>query len=258
MGLPIIGHLVKHGFEVGVHDTDDGKREAVEGAGAAWVTDAETLARGSEAVLVCVGYDDQLRQLAAPGGMFSWMAKGAVLALISTVKPDTVQLLAGQAEQAGIHVLDTPVCRGGRAADTGTLLTFAGGDEAALERLRPVLSAYSTDIVHTGPAGSAQIAKAANNLVLWACLVADHEAFALAHHYGLDVERLRQALQISSADNDVLRHWGTNEMVWADDDLAIVAELARECGIALPQSEVVRTVCRELRPRRYQLEAYGR
>ncbi|WP_353193988.1 NAD(P)-dependent oxidoreductase [Pusillimonas noertemannii] len=258
MGLPIIGHLVRHGFQVDVHDTDEAKREAVLQAGARWQPEAGALARDSEAMLVCVGYDDELRRLAAPGGLFSSMKPGAVLALLSTVKPDTVQLLARQAGLAGIHVLDAPVCRGGRAADTGTLLTFAGGDATALERLRPVLSAYSSDIVHTGQAGSAQIAKAANNMVLWACLVADHEAFALAHSYGLDVESLRQALMTSSAANDVLRHWGTNEMVWADDDLAIVADLARDCGIALPQSDVVREVCRELRPRRYQLEAYGR
>jgi len=258
MGLPIIGHVARKGFTVGVHDTDQGKRDAVQKAGAHWTDDAAALARDSQVVLVCVGYDDQLRQLAAPGGMLSCMGPGAVLVLVSTVKPETVQMLASQARQAGVHVLDAPVCRGGRAADTGTLLTFVGGDEDALQRARPVLAAYSTDIIHTGEPGSAQIAKAANNLVLWACLVADHEAFALAHRYGLDVENLRQALRISSADNDVLRHWGTNEMVWAEDDLAIVADLARDCGISLPQTEVVRTICRELKPRRYDLDAYGR
>jgi len=258
MGLPIIGHLAKKGFEVWVHDIDEGRRQAVQDKGARWAADLAQLASHSEAVLICVGFDKELRELVSQRGLLRYLRQGAIVALLSTVKPGTVQELAGAARAAGVHVLDATVCRGGRAADTGTLLSFVGGDQQAAERIRPVLAAYSTDIVYTGGAGSAQVAKAANNLVLWACVVADHEAFALAQSYGLDVETLRQALMTSSADNDVLKHWGTNEMVWADDDLAIVQEMAREQGMALPQADTVREVCRMLRPRRYQLDIYGR
>ena len=155
-------------------------------------------------------------------------------------------------------MVDATMCRGGRAADEGTLLCFVGGDAATVERLRPVLAAFASDIVHTGAAGSAQVAKAANNLVMWACLVADHEALALAQRFGLDVEKLRKALEISSASNDALEKWGTQTMAWADDDMAIVAEMARECGLKLPQSEVTREICRALKPRRYKLDQYGK
>jgi len=88
--------------------------------------------------------------------------------------------------------------------------------------------------------------------------VADHEALALASHFGLDLEKLRKALEISSASNDALEKWGTQTMAWADDDMAIVAEMAREHGLKLPQSEVTREICRSLKPRRYQLDKYGR
>ena len=121
-----------------------------------------------------------------------------------------------------------------------------------------MLAAFASDIVHTGAAGSAQVAKAANNLILWACLVADHEALALASRFGLDVERLRKALEISSASNDALEKWGTQTMAWADDDMAIVARMASAAGLKLPQAEVTREVCRSLKPRRYQLDKYGR
>jgi len=127
-----------------------------------------------------------------------------------------------------------------------------------VERLKPVLASYSTDIVHTGPVGTAQVAKAANNLVLWACLVADHEALALAKHYGADVEALRRALLISSCANGPLEKWGTQTMAWAEDDMAIVAEMAAQAGIALPQAGVNREICRLLKPKRYKLEQYGR
>src|SRR5438876_4955780 len=255
MGLPIIGHLARKGFQTLVHDIDGGKRKAVEERGAQWAADNGALAAASDVVLVCVGYDEELRQL------FPQLARaarsGAIHAVLSTVHPKTVQALAAAAPK-GIAVVDATMCRGGRAADEGTLLCFVGGEDATVERLRPVLAAFVADIVHTGAAGSAQVAKAANNLILWACLVADHEALALAHRYGLDVDMLRKALGISSAPNDALGQWGTETMAWADDDMEIVAEMARECGLKLPQSEVTREICRALKPRRYKLDQYGK
>ena len=254
MGLPIIGHLARKGFETLVHDIDGGKRKAIEERGARWAADNAALAAESDVVLVCVGYDEELRQLFPQ--LAAKARAGAIHAVLSTVNPRTVQALAAAAPK-GIAVVDATMCRGGSAADKGTLLCFVGGEPATVERLRPVLAAFASDIVHTGPAGSAQVAKAANNLILWACLVADHEALALASRFGLDVDKLRKALEISSASNDALEKWGTQTMAWAEDDMAIVAEMASECGIALPQAIVTREICRALKPRRYKLDDYG-
>jgi len=258
MGQPIIGHLVKAGFDVQVHDLDPNKQAAVEARGARWQPQREALAESCEAILICVGYDRDLRALISQEGMLRHVRPATIVAVLATVHPTTIQEIAVIGAAAGVHVVDATVCRGGRAADAGTLLSFVGGDAAVFERLRPVLASYSTDVLCTGKPGSAQVAKAANNMVMWACLVADHEALALAASHGLDTEALRQALMISTADNDVLKHWGTNEMVWADDDMEIVSAMARERGLSLPQSEVVREVCKELRPRRYQLDKYGK
>jgi 3-hydroxyisobutyrate dehydrogenase-like beta-hydroxyacid dehydrogenase len=255
MGLPIIGHLARKGFETLVHDIDGGKRKAIEERGARWAVDNGTLAAHCDVALVCVGYDEELRRLFPQ--LASKAREGAIHAVLSTVNPRTVQALAASAPK-GIAVVDATMCRGGRAADEGTLLCFVGGDAATVERLRPVLAAFASDIVHTGPAGSAQVAKAANNLILWACLVADHEALALASRFGLDVDKLREALEISSASNDALEKWGTQTMAWAEDDMAIVAEMAREHGLKLPQSEITREICRALKPRRYKLDQYGK
>jgi 3-hydroxyisobutyrate dehydrogenase-like beta-hydroxyacid dehydrogenase len=120
-----------------------------------------------------------------------------------------------------------------------------------------VLGCYSTDIVHTGGVGTAQIAKAANNLVMWACLIADHEALALAKRFGMDVELLRGALLKSSAENYVLRNWGTNTMAWAEDDMEIVQRMAQEVGVGLPQAGLNRELCRTLKPKRFRLDEYG-
>ncbi len=258
MGQPIIGHLARAGFEVTVNDLDARKQARAEAAGARWAGDVATLAAGSEVILVCVGYDREVRELLAPGGALRRAPAGAIVAILSTVSPKTVQQLAADAAPAGLHVIDSTVCRGGEAADKGTLLSFVGGPADVVERITPVLRAYSADVVHTGAVGSAQVAKAANNLILWACLVADHEGLALAQAHGLDPEVLRKALMISSCTNGPLDKWGTQSMAWAEDDMAIVAEMAEQAGIGLPLCGVVREVCRPLKPRRYKREQYGR
>jgi len=258
MGTPIIGHLVRRGFATRVCDLNAARASAVKERGAQWAADPESLASECDAILVCVGFDREVQELLAEGGSLRKARPGAVIAILSTIHPKTVQSLAKQCEGGGLHVVDSTVCRGGEAADKGTLLSFVGGDAEVVERLTPVLRAYSSDVVHTGGVGTAQVAKAVNNLILWACLVADHEGLALAQHYGADIEALRRALLISSCANGPLEKWGSQTMAWAEDDMAIVAEMAAEAGIALPQAGVNREICRALKPRRYKLDSYGR
>jgi 3-hydroxyisobutyrate dehydrogenase len=258
MGTPIIGHLVRAGFRTLATDVNAKRRAQVEEKGAAWRPDTATLARESDVMLVCVGFDQEVRALFDEGAPMRSARRGSIVAILSTIHPHTVQQLAEEGRSFGLEIVDSTVCRGGEAADRGTLLSFIGGSQQVVERLQPVLRAYSADVVHTGGVGSAQVAKAVNNLILWACLVADHEGLALAQAYGVDVEALRRALCISSATNGPLEKWGTQTMAWAEDDMAIVAEMAAGCGIALPQAGVTREICRALKPRRYKLEEYGR
>jgi 3-hydroxyisobutyrate dehydrogenase len=257
MGQPIIGHLARKGFTVHVHDVDAGKRAPVEARGATWSADAAALARAADAILVCVGYDHELRALLSDDGILKHARRDAIIAILSTVHPGTVRELAKLARARGLHVVDATMCRGGWAADEGTLLSFVAGAAAIVARLRPVLAAFSSDIVATGDVGTAQVAKAVNNMIMWACLVADHEGLALAHRYGLDVEALRKALLTTHAVNGALENWGKQTMAWADDDMEIVAAMAKECGLALKQADAVREICKVLKPIRYQLDKFG-
>ena len=258
MAQPMIGHLAKKGFDVAAYDIDPAKRAAVESKGGRWAASLDTLARDCDVILICVGYDRQLREILAPEGGLKDLPAGRIVAILSTVHPETVVALAGLAAPRGVHVVDSTVCRGGKAADEGTLLSFVGGDPAVVERLKPVLSAYSADVVHTGPVGTAQVAKAANNMIMWSCLIANHEALALAQRYGMDPEKLREALLMSSADNSVLRKWRENTMAWAEDDMEIVQAMAAAKGIGLPQAGVNREICRILKPKRFKLDEYGK
>jgi len=257
MGLPIIGHMVKKGFAVAAYDIDAAKEASVTALGGGWAESPAALAKTSDALLICVGYDDELRELVSPDGLLRDLARGTIVAVLSTVHPRTVQELADVAKPFGVSVIDSTVARGGKAADAGTLLAFLGGDAEVVQRITPVFSCFATDIVHTGEVGSAQVAKAANNLVMWACLIANHEALALAKRYGVDVEKLRKALLMSSAENYVLRNWGENTMAWAEDDMEIVQQMAQEAGIGLPQAGLNREICRTLKPKRFDLDKYG-
>ena len=257
MGQPIIGHIARKGFSVLAYDIDAGKRGAVEKLGARWAASAEALAKECEAILICVGYDRQLRALVSADGVLAHLQHGAIIAVLSTVHPRTVQELAGIARPFGVTLVDSTMCRGGRAADEGTLLSFVAGEPQVVERLTPLLSCFCTDIVPTGAVGTAQVAKAANNMVMWACLIANHEALALAKRSGIDVELLKDALLKTGADNYVLRHWGTNTMAWAEDDLEIVQSMAHNAGLGLPQAGLNRELCRTLKPKRFRLDEYG-
>jgi 3-hydroxyisobutyrate dehydrogenase len=255
IGQPLIGHLIRHGFAVQACDIDPAKRPAVEERGGRWTT-LDELTRSAQAILICVGYDRELRELMA-SGLATQPASGTILAVLSTVNPRTVQELDARARPAGVAVVDATLCRGARAADAGTLLSFVAGQPDVVERLKPVVAAYSADIVYTGAIGTAQAAKAANNLLMWACLIANHEALALAARFGVDVDLLREALLKTGAENAVLRNWGTSTMKWADDDLAVIHEMAKHAGITLPQADLNRDLCRALLSKKFRLEEYG-
>jgi 3-hydroxyisobutyrate dehydrogenase-like beta-hydroxyacid dehydrogenase len=263
MGLPIISHLVRAGFPVVVHDADPAKRQTVEGKGAEFAADSGEVAARCGTVLACVGYEEQLGEIMlggrdpADGGMLRRLPAGALVAVLSTVSPTFMRRLHAAAAPHEVDVVDAPVCRGSWAADAGELLSLLGGTQAAAERFTPVARAYSSDVVHLGDIGAGQVGKAINNLIMWACLVADHEGLALADRFGVDVGQLRSALQMSSAANHALDNWGNQTMAWAEDDMKIVQDMAAEAGIALPQTALNREICRVLRPRRYHLDQYG-
>src|SRR6185437_9367003 len=241
-------------------------RPAVTGNGAEFATSPGDLAERCETVLACVGYEEQLAGImlggGSPGGdgkgMLQRLPAGSLVAVLSTVSPAFMRRLDAAAAPHGVDVVDAPVCRGSQAADAGQLLSLVGGTEAAAARFTPVARAYSSDVVRLGDVGAGQVGKAVNNLILWACLVADHEGLALAHRFGVDTDQLRAALRMSSAANHALDNWGNQTMAWAEDDMRIAADMAAEAGLALPQGALNREICRVLKPRRYQLDEYGR
>src|SRR5207253_326175 len=182
------------------------------------------LARTADLVIIGVGYDDEVEAVVlGPDGLLSGLGAGAIIAVSSTAKPDTVKALDQRAQAQGIDVLDAPICRGRFAADEGTLLALVGGKPDVVERGRAVYRCFCSDYAHLGEVGHGQVGKTMNNLLLWINAVGLIEAGRLAETTGIDLVTLRAALQMSSGASAALNDWDMITFTWALKDMQVVA-----------------------------------
>jgi 3-hydroxyisobutyrate dehydrogenase len=248
MGLAMLKHLIKHGHAVTVCDLDSKQCDKASVAGAGLVaTPAELGARG-KFVIVGVGYDDEVNAVVlGDNGLLSTMPQGSIIAVSSTAAPATVKALDERARAKGIDILDAPICRGRWAADEGTLLALLGGKPEVVERSRPIYQTFASDIVHLGEVGHGQVGKAMNNLLLWINAIGLIEAGKLAESTGIDLVKLREALQISSGASAALNDWDMISFTWALKDMQIVSQMTDGAGLSLPLTGAIREMVKDAR-----------
>lgn len=248
MGLPMARHLVRAGFAVHGFDLDSERTAALADAGGAPLSSVGDVARRSDAVLLMVADDAQVKEVALGfGGVIEVAAPGTIVIISSTVKPSTCQEVAVAGSRRSIGVLDAPVCKGQRSAEAGALTVFVGGAQELFQRCRPIFEAFATQMVHIGTrVGSGQVAKLANNLLLWAGVVASHEVLALAERLDVAPSRVREALQHGSADSWALRELHQINLTWPHKDLAQAMEVAAASGATLPLASRVTDLIRGL------------
>jgi len=162
-----------------------------------------------------------------------------VICIASSCDPDTCRRMASAAAAKNIGVIDCPVVLGQQAANDGTVTSYVGGEERHVVHARPVLAAYSAQVLHLGPVGSGQIAKTINNLLLWSCMAANFEALTLAKKLGADLPRLIAALGHGSGANWSLSRWGKSTGKWSEKDMDVALELAQEAKAPMPLSGLV-------------------
>jgi len=163
------------------------------------------LAAASDLVCLCVVGDDDVREvLAGDNGVLAGLAPGGIVAIHSTVHPDTCRELAESAAKQGVSIIDAPVSGGGPAAEEGQLLVMVGGDDEVVERCRPVFATYADPIVHLGPLGSGQLAKILNNLLFTANLGSAASALELGEALGIPREKLGEVVTRGSANSKAL------------------------------------------------------
>lgn len=184
-----------------------------------------------------------------PDGLAEGMAPGCVLIDCSTIAPDMARSIAGRLAEKGVAMLDAPVSGGVQGAIEATLAIMVGGDEAVLVRVRPLLECLGKRIVHVGPNGAGQVAKACNQMIMVAAIQAAAEAMRLTAASGLQCQKVQQALAGGSAASRVLDVMG-RRMVERDfsggiearlhhKDFGLVLQAARQSGVPTPLAAVV-------------------
>jgi 3-hydroxyisobutyrate dehydrogenase-like beta-hydroxyacid dehydrogenase len=244
-----VEELAKLGAEVADSPRDLAARSDVTGICVRDDADVEAVSRGSDGVL-------------------AGAERGSVIAVHSTVGPNTVTKLGEAAAERGVRVLDACISGGSAGAQRGTLLYMVGGDAADLERARPAFETSAGKIVHTGPLGSGAAAKLCNNLMTYQAWLSVFEATHLARAAGLAQDVLEEVTRASGNLTEPMlaflalhkvpaeTHQSAgfqalleNFTTLAEKDLAATLDLARSCGIALPGTGL----CQQLMARVYGL-----
>jgi len=165
MGFPMAGHLKAAGHEVSVFNRspEKARRWAQQHGGRAGAAIAETVA-GCELVALCVGNDDDVRQVVAEA--LPAMAEGGIVVDHTTASAKLAREAAEQARAAGRWFVDAPVSGGQAGAENGQLTIMLGGDEVAVDRATPVIGAYAKAMRRIGGPGSGQLAKMVNQICI--------------------------------------------------------------------------------------------
>jgi 3-hydroxyisobutyrate dehydrogenase-like beta-hydroxyacid dehydrogenase len=156
--------------------------------------------RGSDVVGICLFDAAGVRDvLLGPDGVVRGLSPGGVVVVHTTLAPDEVRSIAAEVSAAGLSMLDAPVSGGHAAAERGALTVMVGGDRTSLDRARPVLESYATDVVHLGGVGAGQQAKLLNNAMFAAQIVLADDVLRLGAMLGLDPQSLAGVLATSSS-----------------------------------------------------------
>ena len=247
MGRPMALHLARAGHELHVW-----ARRPETAADLPAIRHASPAALGAavDVVFTIITSSADVTEVAlGEEGLCAGMAPGSILVDCSTIAPDAAREIAAHLAERGIHMLDAPVSGGAQGAIDATLAIMAGGDAAVLDRVRPLLECLGKRIVHIGPNGAGQVAKACNQMIMVAAIQAVAEAMRLAGAAGVDPAKVKQALSGGSAGSRVLEVMG-QRMVERDfaagiearlhhKDYGLVLEAARRAGTPVPLTAVV-------------------
>ena len=235
MGKPMALNLRTKGFEVLVHNRSRPAVEALVAAGARPAGSPAEVARSARIIITMLpDGPDVEKVLEGKEGVFGSMQKGSVIVDSSTIAPAIARRLAARARELGSAMLDAPVSGGEIGAIDGTLTFMVGGDAAALESVREVLSAMGKPerIVHVGDSGAGQICKVCNQIVLGGTMSVVAEAIALSRKAGVDPMKVRAALMGGFAQSRVLEVHG-ERMITGNWKPGFKAKLFRkDLGIA--------------------------
>ena len=244
MGKSMARNIIKAGYPLVVHNRSRGAVDELVAEGAEGASSPAEVAQKVDVVITNLPDSPDVEQVVlGSDGIVEAAREGLIFIDNSTIKPATARLISERLGEQGVSCLDAPVSGGDIGARQGTLAIMVGGPEQALERVRPVLEAMGKTITHVGGAGAGQIAKAANQIMVAAQMVAMGELLIFARKAGADPAKVVQAIQGGAAQCWTLdvkpdrlfsgnREPGFKAYMQAKD-LGIVLDTAKQYGIPL-------------------------
>jgi 2-hydroxy-3-oxopropionate reductase len=249
MGKSMARNILKSGFPLVVHNRSQGAVLELSEEGAQPANSPAEVAMNVDIVITNLPDSPDVEMVAlGKNGIIEGAHQGLIFIDNSTIKPSTARLIAEKLGAKGVSCLDAPVSGGDIGAKKGTLAIMVGGPKEALEQARPVLEVMGKSITHVGEAGAGQIAKAANQIMVAAQMVAMGELLIFARKAGADPEKVVEAIQGGAAQCWALdikpqrlfngnREPGFKAYMQAKD-LGIVMDTARLYGIPLASAAV--------------------
>lgn len=208
MGGHMARRLAEAGFRVTAWNRTADKAAALAAAGVELAGSPAGAASEADVVICMLSSGPVCDEvLVAAGGVLEAMRPGATLVVMSSIPVETARSQAGQAAERGVRYIDAPVSGGETGARDGSLAIMAGGAAQEIAALADVFAPLGR-LTHIGPAGTGQLAKLANQLIVASNICAVAEALVLAERGGADPAMVREALLGGFADSTVLRQHG--------------------------------------------------
>ena len=257
MGGAIARRLLGAGYPLVVWNRSPEKLAPVVGAGAKQAAGPSEVARAANIVFLCLTDDRAVEDVVfGSGGIAEGGTRDKVIVDFSTIKPAACRQLARRlAAATGMRWIDAPVTGGKTGAEAGRLVIMAGGEEADIERVRPVVQAISQTFLRMGPQGAGLVTKLCNQVINACNKVVLSEMLLLAHGGGIDPAALPAVLKGGSADSVQLQR-EVPRMVERDfdnphgtartilKDLDIIREFAQARGTPMPVTALVNELYR--------------
>lgn len=203
MGVPMARRLLQAGERISVWNRTTAACEPLQALGAVVADSPRELAASSDVLMLCVADSAAVEAIChGAEGAFAGAHAGLIMVDHSSIAADVTRQLAAELKHtAHAEWIDAPVSGGVAGAENGRLVIMAGGNNAAIERLRPLLAHYSQRITRMGEVGAGQVTKICNQLIVAANSVLIAEAVALAERAGVDAHLLASALAGGFADS---------------------------------------------------------
>ncbi len=252
-GAPMAKRLVDWPGGLVVFDTRVEAMTPLAELGAGVADDVAEVAQ-ADVISVTVLTDAQVRDVV--GQLAAHAKPGTVIAIHSTIEPDTAAELSEQLRPKGIHVVDAPVSGGAGAAEKGELAVMVGADDDAYDKVKPVFKQWASMVVRAGEPGAGTRMKLARNMLTFIGFAAACEAQKLAEAAGIDLQKLGRVVRHSDAQSggpgaimvrDDTKPLSPDHFLYdmfmhtrglAEKDLRLALGLGEATGVQLPLAEI--------------------